>query len=52
MLQNVNMTVLTLGVIAIAAVVLFRRWAWLILMPPGMALLVYAIVHTFWNARY
>ena len=50
-MQHVNMTVITLAVGALFALMLLRRWAWLILLPPGMALLVYAILHTIWGGQ-
>lgn len=51
MLQHVNMTVLGLAVGALLILILLRRWAWLILLPPGAALLVYAILHTIWGGQ-
>jgi hypothetical protein len=43
--QSVNLTVVGCGVLAIVAGLLFRRWLWLILLPPGMAVSVYVLLN-------
>ncbi|HXY98885.1 MAG TPA: hypothetical protein VEI03_02720 [Stellaceae bacterium] len=45
-LHEINPTVVALGFFAIIAGLLFRRWLWLVLVPPGASLLVYIILNT------
>ncbi len=45
-LHEVNLTVVALGFFVMMAGLLFRRWLWIILLPPGMSILVYVILNT------
>jgi hypothetical protein len=42
----VNYTVLGLGSAAFVVMLLFRRWLWMIAVPPGVAILAYALLNT------
>lgn len=41
-----NYTVIALGSGAFIGMLLLRRWLWLIALPPGVAILTYAILNT------
>lgn len=43
--ELVNLTVVGCGFLVIVAGLLFRRWLWLILLPPGMAVVVYVLLN-------
>jgi hypothetical protein len=51
-MYQANMTVIALGSVGILVLFLFRQWIWFILLPPGIAMLVYAVLNTIWHHHY
>jgi len=44
--MELNYTIIGIGVAGFSVLLLFRRWLWYIVLPPGIAIALYAILNT------
>ena len=47
-MTSAQLTTIAAGTTGFIVFLMFRRWLWFIVMPPGIALLVWIILDKFW----